>query len=91
MDSHQLNRKHQHLQVISTHLQQSPYLSNLQHLETNEDIDKEIQFLKYLRSTYFKNPTYANDYTKIIYEIDEQIHRLEQRYKELKLLKLIQK
>mgnify|MGYP001138398812 CR=1 FL=1 len=64
---------------------------NLQHLETDEDIDNEIQFLQYLRLTLSKNPISATDYNKSIYEIDEQLVRLEQRRKELKLLKLIQK
>lgn len=64
---------------------------DLQHLETNEDIDNEIQFLQYLRATLSKNPISATDYNNSIYEIDKQIRNLEQRRKELKLLKLIQK
>lgn len=64
---------------------------NLQHLETDEDIDNEISFLQYLRLSLTTKSISATDYSKSIYEIDEQIHRLEQRRKELKLLKLIQK
>lgn len=66
-------------------------INSLDHLTTEADIDTEIRFLEYIKHTLTKNPISTHDYHKSVYEIDEQIARLEAHRKELKLLKLIQK
>ena len=92
MDSRQLNPVLPLDRNISIKPQNSLFsINDLDHLTTESDIDNEIQFLEYLKLTFTKNPISTHDYSKSVYEIDEQIARLETHRKELKLLKLIHK